>query len=88
VPGHRAAPRPRHADAHAEADNWDELRVLVDLLRKRGDEEKVGYCLTKKGGLRIAVDAKGAKIEPIGTPTPRIGVKRDKVVDLEPLPLS
>ncbi len=83
---------PLHADAHAEAENWDELRVLVDLLRKRGrpDEEKLGYCLTKKGGLRIVIDGdvKRAKIAPIGTPTPRIGVKRDKVVDLEPLPLG
>jgi peptidase E len=78
---------PVHADAHAEADNWDELRVLVDLLRRRGDDEKIGYGLTRKGGLRIEIDAKGTKITPIGTPAPRIGVKRDKVVDLEPLAL-
>src|SRR5580658_9604084 len=78
---------PLHADAHAEADNWDELRVLVDLLRRRGDDEKVGYGLTRKGGLRIELDptdAKKAKISALGTPIPRIGVRSGKVVDLDP----
>jgi peptidase E len=78
---------PLHADAHAEAENWDELRVLVDLLRRRGDEEQLGYGLTRKGGLHIEVDAKGAKIRAMGTPIPRIGVRRDKVVDLPALDL-
>ena len=41
---------PLHADAHAEADNWDELRVLVDLLRRRGDSEPLGYGLTREEG--------------------------------------
>jgi peptidase E len=82
---------PIHADAHAESDNWDELRVLVDLLRRRGDEEKLGYGLTRKGGLKIEIEASGAgkaKITPIGTAIPRIGVRGGKVVDLAPLPLS
>ena len=78
---------PIHADAHAEAENWDELRVLVDLLRRRGDEVKLGYGLTRKGGVRVDVDASGAKISAIGTPIPRIGVRGNKVVDLAPLPL-
>ncbi len=78
---------PIHADAHAEADNWDELRVLVDLLRRRGDAEQLGYGLTRKGGLRIDLGANGAKIAPIGTAIPRIGVKANKVVDLAPLAL-
>ena len=78
---------PIHADAHAEADNWDELRVLVDLLRRRGDKVKLGYGLTRKGGVRVDVDASGAKIAAIGTPIPRIGVRGNKVVDLAPLPL-
>jgi peptidase E len=78
---------PLHADAHAEADDWGELRVLVDLLRRRGDEDKVGYGLTKKGGLRIDVGEAGAKIKPFGTPIPRVGVRGNKVVDLKPLPL-
>jgi peptidase E len=76
---------PIHADAHAEADNWDELRVLVDLLRRRGDAERVGYGLTRKGGLRFDIDAKGVKMKAFGTAIPRVGVRRDKVVDLEPL---
>jgi peptidase E len=78
---------PLHADAHAEADNWDELRVLVDLLRRRGDAEQVGYGLTRKGGLSIEVDDHGARVMAMGTDIPRIGVKRGKVVDLAPLAL-
>jgi peptidase E len=78
---------PLHADAHAEADNWDELRVLIDLLRRRGDGEKIGYGLTRKGGVRIDIDESGAKIGAIGTAIPRIGVRANKVVDLAPLPL-
>ncbi len=78
---------PLHVDAHAEGDNWDELRVLVDLLRRRGDKERLGYGLTRKGGLRIELDAGNATIKPIGTPIPRIGVRANKVVDLSPLPL-
>ena len=78
---------PLHADAHAEADNWDELRVLVDLLRRRGDPEQLGYGLTRKGGLHVQIDAAETRIEAIGTPIPRVGVRRSKVVDLPPLPL-
>jgi peptidase E len=80
---------PLYADAHDEADDWNELRVLVDLLRRRGDAEALGYGLTRKGGLRIALgpDGGAAKVEPIGTAIPRIGVRRNKVVDLAPLPL-
>jgi peptidase E len=78
---------PLHADAHAEADNWDELRVLVDLLRRRGDEEQIGYGLTRKGGLRVEVGAGGAKVKAIGTAIPRVGVRGNKVVDLAPLGL-
>ena len=81
---------PLHVDAHAEADNWDELRVLVDLLRRRGDEEPLGYGLTRKGGLRLEVDAaqRKAKIKAIGTAIPRVGLKRGKVADKDPLPLE
>ncbi len=78
---------PIHADAHAEAENWDELRVLVDLLRRRGDEDALGYGLTRKGGLRLEVGSDGVKVSPIGTAIPRIGVRRNKVVDLAPLGL-
>jgi len=73
---------PLHADAHAEADNWDELRVLVDLLRRRGDEKPLGYGLTRKGCLRVEVSASRVKIRALGTDIPRIGVRRGKVVDL------
>jgi peptidase E len=78
---------PIHADAHAEADNWDELRVVVDLLRRRGEKAPLGYGLTRKGGLRLEVGGGKVKIAPIGTAIPRVGVRANKVVDLPPLPL-
>ena len=78
---------PIHADAHAEADNWDELRVAVDLLRRRGEKEPLGYGLTRKGGLRLEVGGGQVKMTPIGTAIPRVGVRANKVVDLPPLPL-
>ena len=76
---------PLHADAHSEEDDWAELRVLVDLLRRRGDAEPLGYGLTRKGGVHVEIDGAGAKVTAIGTDVPRIGVKRGKVVDLAPL---
>lgn len=79
---------PLHADAHAEAENWEELRVLVDLLRRRGDPEQLGYGLTRKGGLHVEIDGTGTSVKAIGTAIPRIGVRRNKVVDLTPLPLK
>jgi peptidase E len=80
---------PVHVDAHSEEDDWSELRVLVRLLHERGDKGALGYGLTKKGGLRLDVEAQnGATVTAIGTAIPRVGVKRDKVVDQEPLPLE
>jgi peptidase E len=79
---------PLHVDAHAEADDWHELRVLVSLLGRRGDPEPLGYGLTRKGGLRLEVAPKGTKVTAIGTPIPRVAVKRNKVVDCAPLPLD
>jgi hypothetical protein len=77
---------PLHVDAHAEADDWEDLRVLVDLLRRRGDAEPVGYGgLTASGGLRVEVGEDGVKVEAVGTPIPRIGVRDSKLVDLPPL---
>jgi hypothetical protein len=78
---------PLHADAHAEQDDWDELRVLVDLLRRRGDADPVGYGLTRKGGLRLEVAGDDVQMKALGTAIPRVGVRASKVVDLSPLPL-
>jgi peptidase E len=78
---------PLHADAHAEEDDWEELRVLVELLRRRGDVEPIGYGLTRKGGLRVEIAGEDVRMKPIGTVIPRIGVRGIKVVDLTPLPL-
>ncbi len=76
---------PVHVDAHAEEDDWDELRVLVDLMRRRGDAEPVGYGLTRKGGLRVEVAGSDVKLSTLGTAIPRVGVRAGKVVDLAPL---
>jgi peptidase E len=81
---------PLHVDAHSEDDGWSELRVLVRLLHERGDREPVGHGLTRKGALRVVLDGpRGdrAKMEPMGTPIPRLVVRRGKVVDAAPLPL-
>jgi peptidase E len=80
---------PLHVDAHSEDDGWSELRVLVRLLHERGDERPVGYGLTRKGALRVAFegDARDTpKVQPMGTPIPRLVVRRGKVVDAAPLP--
>jgi peptidase E len=79
---------PLHADAHAEADDWGELRVLVDLVRRRGDAEPLGFGLTRKGGVHVEIDGTGIRVNAIGTPIPRIGVRRGKVTDLAPLALT
>jgi peptidase E len=80
---------PLHVDAHSEDDGWSELRVLVGLLQQRGDRDPVGYGLTRSGGLRLLVDASGrAKMAPIGTPIPRVVVRRGKIVDGKPLALE
>jgi len=78
---------PVHVDAHEEADNWDELRVLVDLMRRRGDAKPVGYGLTRKGGLRLSIDAGGVKkrMMPVGSKIPRLVVKGGAVVHAKPL---
>jgi peptidase E len=73
---------PVHVDAHSEEDGWSELRVLVRLLHERGDDNPVGYGLTRKGGLHVAIDGRGAaRLQPIGTPIPRIVVRRGRVAD-------
>ena len=78
---------PVHVDAHSEDDGWSELRVLVRLLHERGDASPVGYGLTRKGCLRVDV-LDGAGLEAMGTPIPRIVVKRGAVVEGAPLPLG
>jgi peptidase E len=73
---------PVHVDAHSEDDGWSELRTLVRLLHERGDQRPVGYGLTRKGGLRVAIDDRGAaRLRPVGTPVPRIVVRRGRVAE-------
>lgn len=77
---------PLHVDAHSEEDDWSELRVLVRLLHERGDREPEGYGLTRKGALRVTVDADGrAEKHAFGTPIPRFVIKGGKVAKGAPL---
>jgi putative intracellular protease/amidase len=78
---------PIHVDAHSEDDDWSELRILVGLLHRRGDARPTGYGLTRGGGLRLAVDAHGAKkrMAAIGSRIPRLVVKGGAVVHAPPL---
>jgi peptidase E len=77
---------PVHVDAHSEDDGWSELRVLVRLLHERGDRDALGYGLTRKGGLRVELDA-APRLTPFGTPIPRIVVVRGRVTEGKALPL-
>jgi peptidase E len=80
---------PIHADAHSEDDGWSELRVLMRLLQQRGDDDAVGYGLTRKGGLRVTIDGAGrVDIVALGTPIPRFVVRGGKVAAGKPLPSS
>src|ERR1700734_3094898 len=70
---------PVHVDAHSEDDGWSELRILVRLLHQRGDADPVGYGLTGQGGLCISIDERGTEVKAMGTPIPRIVMRRGKV---------
>ncbi|HEY3815934.1 MAG TPA: Type 1 glutamine amidotransferase-like domain-containing protein [Polyangiaceae bacterium] len=78
---------PLHVDAHSEDDGWSELRVLVRLLHERGDENPVGYGLTRHGGLLVSADGDHVAVRPVGTPIPRFVVRRGRVVEAADLPL-
>jgi dipeptidase E len=78
---------PVHVDAHDEEDGWGELRALVRLLSKRGDDSPTGYGLMSKGGLRLEVDGDRVEMTPLGTDTPRFVVRHGHVVEASPLPV-
>jgi hypothetical protein len=87
---------PVYVDAHAEEDDWAELRVLLRLLVDAGEPGPVGYGLTRKGGVCVeplsgsaeGSTKTGVKVTPFGTPAPRLVVLRGKVVDGDPLALG
>ena len=79
---------PIHVDTHDEEDDWEELRALLRLLARRGDDAPVGYGLTRKGGLRVDVEGTKVRLTPLGTDTPRFTIRNGKVVDASPLALS
>jgi len=72
-------------DAHSEEDDWSELRTLVALMSKRGDQDPVGYGLTAKGGMAVVVDGDEVSTEALGTDIPRLVVRSGAVVHGEPL---
>jgi peptidase E len=72
---------PLHVDAHSEEDGWSELRILVRLLHERGDVDPVGYGLTRQGGLHVSIDERSVAVHAMGTPIPRIVVRRGKGVE-------
>ena len=76
---------PLCVDAHSEDDDWSELRTLLALMEKRGDEEPVGYGLTAKGGVAVLVDGDSVSIQAMGTDIPRLVVRSGTVVHGEPL---
>jgi peptidase E len=79
---------PVHVDAHSEEDGWSELRILVRLLHERGDADPVGYGLTRAGGLCVTIEDGEPEVKAMGTPIPRIVVRRGKVVEGKPLLLG
>jgi peptidase S51-like protein len=74
-------------DAHSEDDDWSELRTLLALMKRRGDEGPVGYGLTAKGAVAVVVDGEHVTIEAMGTDIPRLVVRDGAVVHAEPLGL-
>jgi peptidase E len=76
-----------HVDAHAEADDWHELRTLLGLLHERGDPSPEGLGLTKKGCLRVHVDGGTSTLTALGTPLPRFVIRRGKVAAAKALDL-
>jgi len=77
---------PVYVDAHAEADGWEELHVLLHLLAASGEPGAVGYGLTRKGGVVIEQGEDGATLTPFGTAAPRFAVRGGHVVEDAPLP--
>lgn len=75
-------------DAHSEDDDWSELRTLIELKKKRGDREPVGYGLTTKGGLAVEVDGDHVSMKAIGADIPRLVVRSGVVVHGQPLARS
>lgn len=70
---------PIYMDAHSEADDWSELRVLMALLNAGGDKP-IGYGVPAKGCLRVELAGHGKppKLHALGAPIARVSLPRDK----------
>jgi peptidase E len=79
---------PFYVDAHAEEDDWEELRTLLGLLATRGDDKPVGYGLTRKGAVQVDPGDASATVTALGTPAPRYVLRRHQVVASAPLALG
>jgi hypothetical protein len=45
---------PVYVDAHSERDDWKELRILLRLVRERGEHAPLAYGLTRPAALRVS----------------------------------
>jgi peptidase E len=79
---------PVHVDAHAEEDNWAELRVLLRLLAAVGEARPVGYGLTCKGGVLVEPAGDGTKLSAFGTDAPRFVASGGRVAEAASLALG
>jgi peptidase E len=66
---------PLHFDAHAEADDWEELKTLVRLLAQRRLDEPLGYGLSDGGCLELRFDGQTPRLRALGAPIVRVVVK-------------
>jgi hypothetical protein len=71
---------PVYVDAHAEDEEWGELRVLLHLVAQSGENRPVGYGLTRKGGLTLEPSDQGTNVVAFGTDAPRFVARGGKVL--------
>jgi peptidase E len=76
---------PMHFDAHAEADDWEELKTLVGLLAREASHAPLGYGLTEGGCLEVRFDGGTAQLRALGAPIVRVIARDGAAVLGEPL---
>ena len=79
---------PVFVDAHAEDDDWGELRELLSLIGASGEERPLGFGLTRKGGVTVEPSEDGTKVTAFGTAAPRFVANGKKVSEAPPLELG
>jgi hypothetical protein len=66
-------------DTHAEADGWEELKVLLRLSASG----TIGFGIPSGGALYVAQDG---TVTAIGKPAPRFEIRSGRIKTLAPLP--